>query len=219
MHLSEPSQGLPQFFIRGYLDDQPIAHYDSLTRKMEILMPWMEESENETFLALEWVIGAELEIFWFWAVSSGKMGAKEGCCTMAMMGWTSSASIRSVRWVTAHPQAQKVKEKWEEDPGWSERNKVFLEKTCIEGLQRYLSHQKKDPLQKTGGEDAEIICVRKWQPAMIRLLHEEFLLPPKPTQGLTQFHSMVHLDDHLIARYDSPTRRKFLWCPGWRRRR
>ncbi|XP_032064336.1 uncharacterized protein LOC116502570 [Thamnophis elegans] len=48
----------------------------------------------------------------------------------------------TLRWVTAQPQAKKVKEKWEEDPRWSHGNKVFLEKTCIEWLQRYLSYQK-----------------------------------------------------------------------------
>uniref|UniRef100_A0A670ZJY6 Ig-like domain-containing protein n=1 Tax=Pseudonaja textilis TaxID=8673 RepID=A0A670ZJY6_PSETE len=42
-------------------------------------------------------------------------------------------------WVTAQPLAQKVKEEWEEDPRWSQGNKVFLEETCIAWLQRYLN--------------------------------------------------------------------------------
>ncbi|KAK9405399.1 major histocompatibility complex class I-related protein-like [Crotalus adamanteus] len=47
----------------------------------------------------------------------------------------------TLRWVTAKPQAEKVKEKWEDDPGWSQRNKIYPE-TCIEQLQSYLSYSK-----------------------------------------------------------------------------
>ncbi|ETE56409.1 hypothetical protein L345_17880, partial [Ophiophagus hannah] len=55
LHLPEPSRGLSQFLIRSYLDDQPIACFDSLTGKMEPLVPWMEEVEEEAFLSPEWV--------------------------------------------------------------------------------------------------------------------------------------------------------------------
>ncbi|XP_032065673.1 major histocompatibility complex class I-related gene protein-like [Thamnophis elegans] len=54
----------------------------------------------------------------------------------------------TLRWVTAQPQAQKVKEEWEEDPRWSQGIKDFLEKTCILWLQTYLPHQK-EALKKT----------------------------------------------------------------------
>ncbi|XP_058027814.1 patr class I histocompatibility antigen, B-2 alpha chain-like isoform X2 [Ahaetulla prasina] len=54
----------------------------------------------------------------------------------------------TLRWVAAQPQARKVKEKWEEDPGWSHENKVYLEETCIVWLQRYLSYGK-EALRKT----------------------------------------------------------------------
>ncbi|ETE56683.1 Major histocompatibility complex class I-related protein, partial [Ophiophagus hannah] len=59
---SEPCQGLPQSFIRSYLDDEPIARLDSLTRKVEPLVPWMEEvEEEEAFLPLDWVFRTDLE--------------------------------------------------------------------------------------------------------------------------------------------------------------
>ncbi|XP_070593102.1 class I histocompatibility antigen, Gogo-C*0203 alpha chain-like isoform X2 [Erythrolamprus reginae] len=48
----------------------------------------------------------------------------------------------TLRWVAAHPKAEKVKETWEDDPRRSQRNKFFLEETCIEWLQKYLSYQK-----------------------------------------------------------------------------
>ncbi|XP_026582002.1 major histocompatibility complex class I-related gene protein-like, partial [Pseudonaja textilis] len=51
LHLPEPSLGPPQFSIWSYLDNQPIARFDSLTRKMEPLVPWMGEVEKEAFLS------------------------------------------------------------------------------------------------------------------------------------------------------------------------
>ncbi|ETE56249.1 Major histocompatibility complex class I-related protein, partial [Ophiophagus hannah] len=77
-------------------------------------------------------------------------GSKGGFLHYGYDGWDFiSFDKETLRWVTAQPQAQKVKEKWEEDTGWSESNKIFLEETCIERLQRYLSHWKRT-LEKTG---------------------------------------------------------------------
>ncbi|XP_060549427.1 zinc-alpha-2-glycoprotein-like isoform X2 [Pantherophis guttatus] len=163
LQLPEPNQGLPQFSIRSYLDDQPIAHYDSLTRKMEPLVPWMEEVEKEAFLAPERVFRADLEKLskldrragglHTWQVVLGcelrEDGSKGGYFHYGYDGWDFiSFDKETLRWVAAQPQAQKVKEKWEEDPEWTEKIKVYLEETCIEELQRYLSH-KKEALQRT----------------------------------------------------------------------
>ncbi|XP_029141975.1 major histocompatibility complex class I-related gene protein-like [Protobothrops mucrosquamatus] len=49
----------------------------------------------------------------------------------------------TLRWVAAQPQAEKVKEKWEDHPGWTQKKKIYLEKTCIEWLQRYWFYRKK----------------------------------------------------------------------------
>ncbi|XP_013926667.1 PREDICTED: major histocompatibility complex class I-related gene protein-like, partial [Thamnophis sirtalis] len=156
--LPEPSQGLPQFFLRGYLDDQPIARFDSLTRKMEPLVPWMEEAEKEMFLAPEWVFGADLEQLsqrdhhggglHTWQVVLGcefsEDRSKRGFLHYGYDGRDFiSFDKETLRWVTAQPQAQKVKKKWEENPEWLEKMKAFLEKTCIEWLQTYLLYRKK----------------------------------------------------------------------------
>uniref|UniRef100_A0A8C6XKB1 Ig-like domain-containing protein n=1 Tax=Naja naja TaxID=35670 RepID=A0A8C6XKB1_NAJNA len=158
LRLSEPSQGLPQFFIRGYLDNQPIIHFDSLTRKMEPLVPWMEEMEMDRFLIPEWVFRTDLEKLsklghqvgglHTWQVNLGcelrEDGSKGGFLHYGYNGMDFiSFDKETLRWVTAQPQAQKVKEKWEEDPRWSQGNKIFLEETCIERLQRYLSYKNK----------------------------------------------------------------------------
>uniref|UniRef100_A0A8C6VDW8 Ig-like domain-containing protein n=1 Tax=Naja naja TaxID=35670 RepID=A0A8C6VDW8_NAJNA len=87
-------------------------------------------------------------------------GSKGGFLHYGYNGWDFiSFDKETLRWVAAHPQAEKVKEKWEEDPEWSERNKDFLEETCIEWLQRYLSYQKE--------------VLKKTEPPVGKLTHKE----------------------------------------------
>ncbi|XP_032064339.1 zinc-alpha-2-glycoprotein-like [Thamnophis elegans] len=158
LQLPEPSQGLPPFFVKFYLDDQPIARFDSLTRKMEPLVPWMEEAENESFLPFESVFRANLEKLskldrsagglHIWQVNLGcellEGGSKAGFLHYGYDGKDFISFKKEIpKWVIAQHQAQKVKEEWEEDPGWSKTNKIFLDKTCIEALQRYLSYKNK----------------------------------------------------------------------------
>ncbi|XP_070789438.1 zinc-alpha-2-glycoprotein-like [Pituophis catenifer annectens] len=162
LQASEPNQGLPQVFSKAYLDDQPIARYDSHTRKVEPLVSWMEKVEkedpnqwkegNEMLLVAEQVFRDELRSvrqnggLHTWQAILGcelrEDGRKEGFLHYGYNGMDFiSFDKETLRWVTAQPQAQKVKEKWEDDPGWSQRNKIYLE-TCSEQLQSYLSYSK-----------------------------------------------------------------------------
>ena len=71
LQVQEPSQGLPQILSMLHLDDQPIACYESLTRRTVPLVPWMQEVEkedpndrkewDEPLLAPEQVFGDELK--------------------------------------------------------------------------------------------------------------------------------------------------------------
>ncbi|XP_026578777.1 major histocompatibility complex class I-related gene protein-like [Pseudonaja textilis] len=157
LKLSEPSQGLHQFFIKVHLDDHPIIRFDSLTWKMEPLVPWMEEAGKEKFLIPEWMFRADLETLSkldqeagglrTWQVNLGcelrEDGSKGGFLCYGYDGMDFiSFDKETLRWMTAQPLAQKVKEEWEEDPRWSQESKVFLEEICIAWLQRYLSYKK-----------------------------------------------------------------------------
>ncbi|XP_015685672.1 major histocompatibility complex class I-related gene protein-like, partial [Protobothrops mucrosquamatus] len=161
--VSEPSQGLPQFLSMVHLDDQPIARFDNHTRKMEPLVPWMEMEETKIFVAPEWLFRVDLETLsnfnhqtrgpHIWQAILGcelwEDGSKGGFLHYGYDGMDFiSFDKETLRWVAAQPQAEKVKEKWEDLPRWSLRNKFFLEETCIEWLQRYLSHRK-EALQRT----------------------------------------------------------------------
>ncbi|KAM3844397.1 zinc-alpha-2-glycoprotein-like isoform 1-T1 [Vipera latastei] len=158
LRLPEPSQGLSQFPIRAYLDDQPIAHFDSLTRKMEPLVPWMQEMDKEMFLAPEWVFRADLEqlskldhqtggLHTWQAVLGCELmedGSKGGFLQYGYDGMDFiSFDKETLTWVAAQPQAQKVKEKWEKEGRWSNITKGFLEETCIEWLEIYQSYRNK----------------------------------------------------------------------------
>ncbi|KAM3845114.1 major histocompatibility complex class I-related gene protein-like [Vipera latastei] len=172
LHQPEPNQGLSQFPIRAYLDDQPIARFDSLTRKMEPLVPWMEEMNKEMFLAPEWVFRADLEklskldhlaggLHTWQAVLGCELmedGSKGGFLRYGYDGRDFiSFNKETLRWVAAQPQAQKVKEEWEDKGIWSNRMKVFLEETCIEWLQRYLSYRNKT-LQRMEPPVGKLTC-------------------------------------------------------------
>ncbi|XP_039188199.1 major histocompatibility complex class I-related gene protein-like [Crotalus tigris] len=171
LHLPEPSQGLPHFSIRGYLDDQPMARYDSLIRKMEPLVPWVEE-EDTSFQVLEWVIGIDLEKLskldhqtggpHTWQAILGcelwEDGSKGGFLHYGYDGRDFiSFDKETLRWVAAQPQAEKVKEEWEIHPGWSQRKKTYLEETCIEWLQRY-QLSKKEASQKIEPPVGKVTC-------------------------------------------------------------
>ncbi|KAM3844385.1 zinc-alpha-2-glycoprotein-like [Vipera latastei] len=161
--VSESSQRLPQFLSMVHLDDQPIARFDNHTRKMEPLVPWMEAEETKIIVAFEKVFRADLETLSNFNQKTGgphswqemlgcefwKDGSKGGFLHYGYDGRDFiSFDKETLRWVTAQPQADKIKEKWEENPGWSQRNKVFLEETCIEMMQKCLSYRN-EALQRT----------------------------------------------------------------------
>uniref|UniRef100_A0A8C6VI75 Ig-like domain-containing protein n=1 Tax=Naja naja TaxID=35670 RepID=A0A8C6VI75_NAJNA len=176
-----PSQELPQFLSMVHLDDQPIARYNNHTRMLEPLVPWMEMVKMKTFLDPDWVFRADMK--------SPQNAHPQNEGEQAILGCELkedrskggyfhygydgmdfiSFDKETFRWVAAQPQAQKVKEKWEDHPGWFQENKHFLEETCPVLLKRYLSFGK-EALQRTGDNE---------------LLHQ--ISPPPPPYG----HSRV----------------------------
>ncbi|XP_060549429.1 major histocompatibility complex class I-related gene protein-like isoform X1 [Pantherophis guttatus] len=130
---------------------------------MELLVPWLEAEETKNLVVLERVFRADLE--WLsnlshqtaglhtWQAILGcelrEDGSKGGFLHYGYNGMDFiSFDKETLRWVAAQPQAQKVKEMWEDDTRKSQRNKVYLEEMCIKMMQKYLSYQKKS-LKKT----------------------------------------------------------------------
>uniref|UniRef100_A0A8C5SN19 Ig-like domain-containing protein n=1 Tax=Laticauda laticaudata TaxID=8630 RepID=A0A8C5SN19_LATLA len=162
LQVSGPSQGLPQFLSMVHLDDQPIARYDNHIRMLEPLVPWMEKVKMKSCLDPDWVFRADLkspqnahpqnEGLHTWQAILGcelGEGGSKGYFHYSYDGMDFiSFDNETFRWVTAQPHAQKVKEKWEDHPGWFQENKDFLEETCPVLLKRYLSFGK-EALQRT----------------------------------------------------------------------
>ncbi|XP_032065731.1 major histocompatibility complex class I-related gene protein-like [Thamnophis elegans] len=131
LKVSEPIHGLPQFHSMVNLDDQPIARYDILNGKAVPLVPWMEAEEVKTperiFRSdLEWLsnLNPQTGELHTWQVTLGcELWVDESKGGFLRYGYNGRDFIsfdkETLRWVTAQPQAQKVKEKWEEDPRWS----------------------------------------------------------------------------------------------------
>ncbi|KAG8127367.1 hypothetical protein E2320_014292 [Naja naja] len=146
LKVPEPSQGLPQFLSMIRLDDQPIARSDSLNSTMVLLVPWMEAEQAEIFMDLVRRFWTDLEQLSNLNPETGAPRRQEqrGFLHYGYDGMDFiSFDKETLRWRADHPQAQKVKETWEEDPRWSQGNKDLLEKTCIDMIQECLSHQKK----------------------------------------------------------------------------
>ncbi|XP_026547001.1 class I histocompatibility antigen, F10 alpha chain-like [Notechis scutatus] len=169
----DPSQGLPHFVIEGYVDGQVFVHYDSHSERMKPRVSWMEKYvgkedpqywETETKIArstedtfrehletlrirynqseglhtLQWMYGCELQ----------RDGSKAGFEQFGYEGKTFlTFDKETLTWVAPVPQAQISKRKRDADQGLNQRNKAYLEETCIEWLEKHLSYGKKTLLR------------------------------------------------------------------------
>ncbi|XP_060549409.1 major histocompatibility complex class I-related gene protein-like isoform X2 [Pantherophis guttatus] len=127
---------------------------------MELLVPWMGAEEKNHLVDLErvfrtdlhWLsnLGHQTEGIHTWQAilgcELGEDGSKGGFLHYGYNGMDFiSFDKETLRWVAAQPQAQKVKEMWEDDTRKSQRNKVYLEEMCIKMMQKCLSYQKEAP--------------------------------------------------------------------------
>ncbi|XP_060094437.1 class I histocompatibility antigen, F10 alpha chain-like [Heteronotia binoei] len=167
MGMSEPSQGLPQFIAVGYVDEQPISRYDSITRRNVPRVPWMEKVEdyeaglwertNQILQSTEYVFRTSLEILrgrynqsreglhtlqWMSGCEVGPEGQlSRGHYQYAYDGEDFLALDRqTLSWTARVPQAQETKRRWEGEPQWAQRFNAYLEEECVEWLQRYLGY-------------------------------------------------------------------------------
>ncbi|XP_026546768.1 H-2 class I histocompatibility antigen, Q9 alpha chain-like, partial [Notechis scutatus] len=164
--ISDPSQGLPQFVTVGYVDGQVFVQYDSHSRRMQPRVSWIEKyvgkedpqywdretqishgheetfrrnletarvryNQSEGLHTLQWMYDCELQ----------RDGSREGFMQYGYEGRTFlTFDKETLTWVAPVPQAQITQRKWDAIPGLNQRNKAYLEETCIEWLQKYLSY-------------------------------------------------------------------------------
>ncbi|XP_015262571.1 PREDICTED: class I histocompatibility antigen, F10 alpha chain-like [Gekko japonicus] len=173
--VSEPGPGLPQFIAVGYVDDQPIDRYDSITKKDIPQVSWMEEFgndnpkywETETQKRQGWESISRVDLVTLrkrfkqqnstgvhtlqlmYGCEVGPDGQlREGRFQYAYDGEDFLALDRgTVTWTARVPQALVTKSRWETETQDAEFQKSYLEGTCVEWLQRYLGYGSKTLLR------------------------------------------------------------------------
>ncbi|KAL8213491.1 UNVERIFIED_CONTAM: hypothetical protein K2H54_066028 [Gekko kuhli] len=181
--LSEPGQGLPQFIIVGYVDDQPFTKYDSVMRRDVPLVPWIEEVGKEdpqywekqsqvsqrTESAFRVNLGTLRERFsqqnstglhalqLMYGCEVGPDGQpRKGHLQYAYDGEDFLAfDSKTICWTAAVLQAAISKRNLDEQLAISHRYKDYLEERCVEWLRRYLGYGK-ETLQRTERPTARV---------------------------------------------------------------
>ncbi|XP_026544704.1 major histocompatibility complex class I-related gene protein-like isoform X1 [Notechis scutatus] len=172
--VSEPSEGLPQFFTMGYLDGQLITYYDSQKKEKIPKVSWMKEVEKEDpkywkdgsdiLKATEQVLQEDLRNvqhrykqyrgFHIWQTTYGcELRGNRSIRGYSQYGYDGRSFLifnkDTLSWVALDPQAQITKMNWDANLRWSQRNKFYLEEECIEWLKKYLSYRRKEMLPWT----------------------------------------------------------------------
>ncbi|XP_068027100.1 class I histocompatibility antigen, F10 alpha chain-like [Melanerpes formicivorus] len=182
--VAEPSWGLPQFTAVGYVDGVPIARYDSNRRRMEPLREWMKanldqgywdgqthtEQSNQEMNQVNLII---LQARYNQSRRAQTLQRMVGCDLLedgstrgyhqyAIDGRDFLALNEDMETFTAADQAAVLtKRKWEEDGTVAERLKHYLENTCVEWLERYLSYgqaeleRREPPVVRVSGKESQ----------------------------------------------------------------
>uniref|UniRef100_A0A8C6Y0M6 Ig-like domain-containing protein n=1 Tax=Naja naja TaxID=35670 RepID=A0A8C6Y0M6_NAJNA len=163
--ISEPSQGQPQFVIVGYMDGQVFVHYDSNSQKLQPRVSWMEKvgkedpqywvRQTQISRGTEEMFRESLEILrnrynqseglhiiqWMYGCELQANRSKGGYLKYGYEGRTFiTFDKETLTWEAPVPQAQITKRKLDALSGQNYHFKSYLEETCIEWLEKYLSY-------------------------------------------------------------------------------
>ncbi|XP_064900201.1 class I histocompatibility antigen, F10 alpha chain [Columba livia] len=161
--VSEPSLGVPEFMYVGYVDGNPIVHYDSGTRRAVSRADWMAANLDEQYWNRETQIALDDQQIYRVSLETarGYYNQSRGVHTVQRMigcdlledGSTRgywqyaydgkdyiSLDLDTMTFTAADVAAQNTKRKWEKDGTVAEQQKHYLENTCIEWLRRYVSY-------------------------------------------------------------------------------
>ncbi|XP_054663393.1 class I histocompatibility antigen, F10 alpha chain-like [Grus americana] len=161
--VSEPSPGVPQFVSVGYVDGNLIARYDSETGKTVPGADWMRDNLDQRYWDGQTQIGqnnqkvnrVNLDTLRGRYNQSGRAhtwqcmvgcdlledGSTRGYSQIAYDGRDFIAfDMDTMTFTAADAAAQITKRKWEADGTEAERQKHYLQNTCVEWLRKYVSY-------------------------------------------------------------------------------
>ncbi|XP_069491372.1 major histocompatibility complex class I-related gene protein-like isoform X2 [Ambystoma mexicanum] len=169
--LSEEVPGVPRFSIVGFVDDVPIEGYSSDTRRMEPRAPWVKKAvdpqywEKETEISRGWETLMKNKVL----IAMDRANQTRGLHTLQEMygcellgdgaiggfyeyaydgGDYLSFDKDEMRFRATAAPAQISADHWNLDKIQAQREKAYLEGTCIEWLRKYLHHGKETLLRR-----------------------------------------------------------------------
>nr|APP17994.1 MHC class I antigen [Anas platyrhynchos] len=163
--VSEPSPGVPQFMIVGYVDGDVFVRYDSETRRMESRVDWTSAIDDQQYWERNTQIAQNTEQIFRLDLETlrERYNQSRGSHTTHVMYGCDILEDGSIRgfeqhgydgkdfltfdkdtltYTAADAGAQITKRKWEQEGTVAERMKYYLENTCIEWLRKYVSYGK-----------------------------------------------------------------------------
>ncbi|XP_071312328.1 class I histocompatibility antigen, F10 alpha chain-like isoform X7 [Agelaius tricolor] len=165
--VSEPSPGIPQYMIVGYLDGIPFVRYDSERGRVEPLTQWIKDGvkpeywERETQISVRYqhIDARNLETLRERYNQSGGLHTRlrvYGCDLLSdgsirgshQNGYDGrdfiSFDLGSGRWVAADSAAEITRRRWEEDGTVAEARTNYLKNICPEWLRKYVGYGQKE---------------------------------------------------------------------------
>ncbi|XP_041068227.1 class I histocompatibility antigen, F10 alpha chain-like, partial [Carcharodon carcharias] len=160
-----PIAELPEFVTVGYVDELVLDYYDSDLRKDVPRQRWMEQNEGPEYWERQTQISQGAEqvgkaniqiamnrtnqrngIHTFQLMYGCEMGDGGTTAAVLQYGWDGKDFISFDKdrmvWTTPVPWGEITKDKWDRDTAWNQELKGYLERTCIEWLEKYLKYGK-----------------------------------------------------------------------------
>uniref|UniRef100_A0AAY5EJ04 Ig-like domain-containing protein n=1 Tax=Electrophorus electricus TaxID=8005 RepID=A0AAY5EJ04_ELEEL len=172
-----PGISFPEFTAVGLVDGEQFVYYDSIMRKRIPTTQWMKKSVGADYwdLATQTVQGHEENFKVDIGTLMERFNHTKGIHTVQLMygcelhddgtkrgyiqdGYDGedflSLDLNTLTWTAPKPQAVITKNKWEVTGANAHQWKGYLENTCIEWLQKYVSYgkatlERKDPPEVT----------------------------------------------------------------------
>ncbi|XP_066427183.1 class I histocompatibility antigen, F10 alpha chain-like isoform X2 [Molothrus aeneus] len=176
--VSEPSPGIPQFMIFGFVDGIPFMRYDSERGRAEPLTQWMKDGVEQEYWEGQTQIGVSsqhidarnletarerynqsrglhtnLRVYGCDLLSDGSV---RGSYQHSYDGRDFiSFDLESGRFVAADSAAEITRRRWEEEGTVAERWTNYLNQICPEWLQKYVGYGQKE-LERKESPDVHV---------------------------------------------------------------
>ncbi|XP_027767021.1 class I histocompatibility antigen, F10 alpha chain-like [Empidonax traillii] len=161
--VTEPSPGIPQYLVLGYVDGIPITRYDSERGQTEPLTPWMAAGPEPEYWDRQTQINERNRLIdannlervgarYNWSGGLHTLHRIHGCdllsdgsirgsSRLGYNGWDFiSFELGSGSFVAADGSALSTKRKWESDRITMERRTHYLGNVCPEGLRKFIGY-------------------------------------------------------------------------------